>query len=237
MKLPDVVVLRRVRNYKPRVKQERERKPVKTTVSPLAGSRKEMARRYLSGELIRALSKVERYWRPGFDEPSLLAEGGNVSGVKLFGPGRAPLEETPDFYTLRYKTRGTIIGAESGMFVLEPHQIVMRDEAFFVGVAHLRADGLCCENCAEMPGDHDRFSEPDKHRLPKGETCHLNELLRSPLGIWVTHATMVVKAKDVPDEHVKIALALFDRATVYEIGAEPVVKQARKRGRPKKDMG
>ena len=231
-------MLRRVRDHKPRVRQERERKSVKTPVPPLAGSRKENARRYLSGELIRALSKIERYWRPGFDDPLLLVQhSGSGSGVRLFGPGRAPPEELPDFYTLRFKTRGTIIGAESGMFVLKPHQIVMRDEAFLLAVAHLRSKELCCVNCAEMPYGHDRFSAPDKHRLAEGESCRLNEVLRSPLAIWVTQAYMVVKAEGVPPEHTHVALTIFDRAVAYEIEEEPVVKKARKRGRPKKEVG
>lgn len=229
-------MLRRVRDYRPRVRSERERTPVTTPVPSLAGSQAESARRYLSGELVRALSKVERYWRPGFDEPSLLAEGGNVSGVKLFGPGRVPPLEEPGFYTLRFKTRGTIIGAESGMFVLKPHQLVMRDDAFLLAIAHLRARGLCCANCAEMPEGHDRFSEPAKHRLPKGERCYLSEVLRSPLAIWVTHAKEVVKVKELPAEHVHVALELFDRAVVYEIEEEQVIKPARKRGRPKKEV-
>lgn len=225
----------RDRDYTPRRRAERDRRPVKNTIGRLAGSQLENARRYLSGELVRALAAVERYWRPGYNQPSLLAEGGGGT-VKLFGPGRAPLEEEPDFYTLRFKTRGAIIGAESGMFVLKAHQIVMPDAAFFLAVAHLRADALCCANCAEMPEGHDRFSEPAKHRLPKGERCYLNEVFRSPLGIWVTHATMVVKAEDVPAEHTHVALALFDRSVVYETDELPTPKQAPKPGRPKKDV-
>ena len=52
-----------------------------------------MARRWLSGELIRALAKVEQHWRPGWHNKSLLAPGGHVTAARLFGPGRAPIPE------------------------------------------------------------------------------------------------------------------------------------------------
>jgi hypothetical protein len=157
---------------------------------------------------------------PDTTTPSLLAEGGSGGEFKLVGPGCAPLEYPPDFYTLRFKTRPTLIGAESGVFHLHAHQIVMREEAFETALAHLRAESLCCENCAEHPRGPFMFSETNKHRLPKGERCYLNEVIRAPLPIWVTHAFMVVKAKDVPDEHVRVALTLFDRAVAYPIDNE-----------------
>lgn len=222
------------RDYTPRRRVERERKAVPETLRQLAGSQRESARRFLSGELIRALSRVEAHWRPGWDDPSNRASSGHVTSARLFGPGRAPIaeEDAPDHYTLRFKTRGTIIGADGGMFVLGSHQLVLRDETFLLAIAHVRADGLCCENCAEMPYWHDMFSKPEDHHLPKGETCHLNTLLRSPLSIWVTHAQAVVKAKEVPEEHVRIALALFDRAAWYEVD-EPE-RTPPGPGRPKK---
>lgn len=228
------------RDYTPRrrtkTKRERERKVVPDTLRKLAGSQKENARRYLSGELVRALSRVEAHWRPGWDDPSHRSSSGHVTSARLFGPGRAPIaeEDAPDHYTLRFKTRGTIIGADGGMFVLGSHQLVLRDETFLLAIAHLRADGLCCENCAEMPYWHDMFSKVEEHRLKPGEVCHLNHLLRSPLGIWVTHSQAVVKAKVVPEEHVRIALALFDRTAWYEVDEPERPQPAKKKpGRPK----
>jgi hypothetical protein len=209
--------------YQPRparIRVVEEPRELRSDPLKLTGSQRENARRYLSGELIRALGGVEKYWRPGYDNPSLLAEGGSSSEFKLVGPGRAPPLNGPDFYTLRFKTRPTLIGAESGVFHLHAHQLVMREEAFDTAVAHLRAEGLCCENCAEHPRGPRMFSKTNEHGLPKGERCYLNEVIRNPLGLWVTQAFMVVKAKDVPDEYVRVALTLFDRAVAYPIDNE-----------------